>query len=212
MKKKDVNISIKLERYASANAEHILDNMLSHMIVEAGSMMYDRHSDFVQKVRDLDSPVHDAASIPFDCGGHGGHMDDSAGDCPKYARPDCFPGAAFEFSANGSLEYTKDQINISVEDEIEDERTNFIFSRIHPDTVYMLKGEQGQVVYTFEKDKRCMYGAQSPYQTFNVCVQTKKLRNEIDIDGGEFFVSYTLELNGSVAESAEITLNVEPLT
>lgn len=81
------------------------------------------------------------------------------------------------------------------------------FDRASPGLVTMLRSGLVSTALVFEAGRRhtCVYN--TPFSSFDVCVVTKKVNNDL-LRSGVLELDYLIELHGAQAERCRITVNV----
>jgi len=76
-----------------------------------------------------------------------------------------------------------------------------------PELVTMLRGGSVSTALVFEPKKRhvCVYN--TPFSSFEVCVQTLEVRNEL-LQKGELYLDYLIEIHGARTERCKMTVTV----
>ena len=76
-----------------------------------------------------------------------------------------------------------------------------------PQLVSMLRGGAVSTALVFEPDQRhvCVYN--TPFSSFEVCVHTLEVRNEL-LEKGELYLDYLIEIHGAKTERCKMTVTV----
>lgn len=75
-----------------------------------------------------------------------------------------------------------------------------------PDLVTMLRGGSVSTALVFEPHQRhiCVYN--TPFSSFEVCVHTLEVKNDI-LESGSLYLDYLIEIHGARTERCRMTLN-----
>ena len=75
-----------------------------------------------------------------------------------------------------------------------------------PDLVTMLRGGSVSTALVFEPHQRhiCIYN--TPFSSFEVCVHTLEVKNDI-LESGSLYLDYLIEIHGARTERCRMTLN-----
>lgn len=86
--------------------------------------------------------------------------------------------------------------------------TKICFDRGEPTLVSLLREGSVSTAFAFEEGRRhiCIYN--TPYFPIELCVDTQKLVNKLTYNGGSLHVAYLVEMNGVLAERAEIDVSI----
>ncbi len=86
--------------------------------------------------------------------------------------------------------------------------TKLCFDRDEPTLVSLLREGSVSTAFVFEEGRRhlCVYN--TPYFPIELCVDTQKLVNTLTFDGGSLHAAYLVEMNGVLAERAEIDISI----
>ena len=90
---------------------------------------------------------------------------------------------------------------------MEGSRTAVSFDMRSPEIVTMLRTGSVSTALVFEKGKRhhCVYN--TPYMTFEVCVHTLDIKNEI-AEKGTVSIDYIVEIRGARAERTKFSMRI----
>lgn len=85
--------------------------------------------------------------------------------------------------------------------------TKIGFDRTMPELVSLLRGGTVSTALIFERRRRhvCVYD--TPLSSFEVCVQTLEVRNEL-LTKGELYLDYLIEIHGARTERCKMYLTV----
>ena len=80
--------------------------------------------------------------------------------------------------------------------------------QIERDRVTLLRVGEVNSQMVFEEGRRhlCVYN--TPYFPIELCVDTKEMQNTLTYRGGSFHTVYLVEMNGVLAERAEVTITL----
>ena len=86
--------------------------------------------------------------------------------------------------------------------------TKLFFDTREPGLVSLLREGSVSSAFVFEAGRRhlCVYNA--PCFPIELCVDTKELQNNLTYHGGSFHAVYLVEMNGVLAERAEVTITL----
>ncbi len=86
--------------------------------------------------------------------------------------------------------------------------TKLFFDRDNPTLVSLLREGSVSTAFVFESGRRhlCVYN--TPYFPIELCVDTLELENKLTFDGGSFRAVYLVEMNGVLAERAEVCISI----
>ena len=86
--------------------------------------------------------------------------------------------------------------------------TKLFFDTREPGLVSLLREGSVSSAFVFEAGRRhlCVYN--TPYFPIELCVDTKEMQNTLTYDGGSFHAVYLLEMNGVLAERAEVSISL----
>ena len=110
------------------------------------------------------------------------------------------------FAVNGNVvEVSFDETALTG---MEGSRTTVSFDKRTPEIVSMLRTGSVSTALVFEKGKRhhCVYN--TPYMTFEVCVHTLDIQNDI-LDSGTVNIDYIVERRGARAERTKFSMRVK---
>ena len=110
------------------------------------------------------------------------------------------------FAVNGNVvEVSFDETALTG---MEGSRTTVSFDKRTPEIVSMLRTGSVSTALVFEKGKRhhCVYN--TPYMTFEVCVHTLDIQNDI-LDSGTVNIDYIVEIRGARAERTKFSMRVK---
>ena len=90
---------------------------------------------------------------------------------------------------------------------MEGAKTSVHFDVNSPDVVTMLRTGSVTTALVFEKGKRhhCVYN--TPYMTFEVCVHTLDVKNELS-EKGDISIDYIVEIRGARAERNKFSMKI----
>ncbi len=106
--------------------------------------------------------------------------------------------------ADGRAEISYDETELTG---MEGARTLVSFSLNSPEIVTMLRTGSVTTALVFEKGKRhhCVYN--TPYMTFEVCVHTLDVKNDIE-KNGSVSIDYIVEIRGARAERTKFSMRI----
>ena len=86
--------------------------------------------------------------------------------------------------------------------------TKLFFDTREPGLVSLLREWSVSSAFVFEAGRRhlCVYN--TPYFPIELCVDTKEMQNTLTYDGGSFHAVYLVEMNGVLAERAEVSITL----
>ena len=86
--------------------------------------------------------------------------------------------------------------------------TKLFFDTHEPGLVSLLREGSVSSAFVFEAGRRhlCVYN--TPYFPIELCVDTKEMQNTLTYDGGSFHAVYLVEMNGVLAERAEVSITL----
>ena len=86
--------------------------------------------------------------------------------------------------------------------------TKLFFDRSEPTLVSLLREGSVSTAFVFEEGRRhlCVYN--TPYFPIELCVDTQELVNKLTFDGGSLHAVYLVEMNGVLAERAEVDISI----
>ena len=86
--------------------------------------------------------------------------------------------------------------------------TKLFFDTREPGLVSLLREGSVSSAFVFEAGRRhlCVYN--TPYFPIELCVDTKEMQNTLTYDGGSFHAVYLVEMNGVLAERAEVSISL----
>ena len=86
--------------------------------------------------------------------------------------------------------------------------TKLCFDRDEPTLVSLLREGSVSTAFVFEEGRRhlCVYN--TPYFPIELCVDTKEMQNTLTYRGGNYHAVYLVEMNGVLAERAEVTITL----
>ena len=86
--------------------------------------------------------------------------------------------------------------------------TKLFFDTREPTVVSLLREGSVSSAFVFEEGRRhlCVYN--TPYFPIELCVDTKEMQNTLTYRGGSFHAVYLVEMNGVLAERAEVTITL----
>lgn len=92
---------------------------------------------------------------------------------------------------------------------MEGSATSISFSLDQPELVSMLRSGAVNTALVFEPGKRhiCVYD--TPFSSFEICVKTKSVRNELLLNG-TLDLDYFIEIHGAKAEYCQMKISVRP--
>ena len=114
--------------------------------------------------------------------------------------------------SEGELEYEDGVVTITYEESevtgMENCITSLTFSDTEPDRVSLYRSGPVKTALMFCEGQRYISVYDTGYGSFEVGICTEKCKNEIDTDGGELHISYSVEIRGSQAEHTELEMKV----
>lgn len=82
------------------------------------------------------------------------------------------------------------------------------FEKDAPGVMTMLRYGAVSTALVFEEGKRHICAYETPYMPFEICIQTKTVRNRLTMDGGTVELDYLVEIHGAKAERTLFSLEV----
>lgn len=116
-----------------------------------------------------------------------------------------------EVFCEGRLRVREDVFSLTYREsdmtEMEDATTTLSFHVATPGLISMLRCGDVSTSMVFEEGKRhtCVY--RTPYMTFEICVHTLQVENQLRVNG-TLFLDYVVEIRGAQAERCRLRLQV----
>ncbi len=121
------------------------------------------------------------------------------------------PEGPVEMFSEGELYITEDRVIIAYDESeltgMEGSHTQVRFERTEPGLVTMMRHGTVNTILVFEKGKRHICTYQTEYMPFEICVNTKEVRNTLLFDG-KIELDYIVEIRGAQAERTQFTIEV----
>lgn len=90
--------------------------------------------------------------------------------------------------------------------------TTLSYDRRNPGVLSMMRGGSYYTVLVFEEGRRHMCAYNTGVMPFELCVQTFKVKNELNDEGyGHLILDYLVEIKGAKAQRTKFRINVSPL-
>ncbi len=119
--------------------------------------------------------------------------------------------APIEMFSEGELYITDERVIIAYEESeltgMEGSQTQVRFERSNPGLVTMLRNGAVNTILVFEKGKRHICSYQTQYMPFEICVNTKDIRNTL-LEDGKIELDYIVEIRGAQAERTQFTIQI----
>lgn len=121
------------------------------------------------------------------------------------------PEGPVEMFSEGELYITEDRVIIAYDESeltgMEGSHTQVRFERAQPGLVTMMRHGTVNTILVFEKGKRHICTYQTEYMPFEICVNTKEVRNTLLFDG-KIELDYIVEIRGAQAERTQFTIEI----
>lgn len=116
-----------------------------------------------------------------------------------------------ELFSEGELYITDERVIIAYDESeltgMEGSSTQVRFERNNPGLVTMMRSGSISTILVFEKGKRHICTYQTEYMPFEICVNTKEVRNTL-LDNGKMELDYIVEIRGAQAERTQFTIEI----
>ena len=86
--------------------------------------------------------------------------------------------------------------------------TKLFFDTREPTVVSLLREGSVFPPFVLEEGRRHLCVSNTPYFPLELCVDTKEMQNTLTYRGGSFHAVYLVEMNGVLAERAEVTITL----
>lgn len=121
------------------------------------------------------------------------------------------PEGPIEMFSEGELYITDERVIIAYDESeltgMEGSHTQVRFERSQPELVSMMRHGTVNTILVFEKGKRHICTYQTEYMPFEICVNTKEVKNTL-LDDGRIELDYIVEIRGAQAERTQFTIEV----
>ena len=122
----------------------------------------------------------------------------------------------FELMTEATYEKEGSRVSISyAESELtgmEGATTTISYDEKNPTVLSMMRGGSYYTVLVFEEGRRHICAYNTGIMPFELCVQTFKVRNELNGEGyGHLILDYLVEIKGAKAQRTKFRINVSPL-
>ena len=122
----------------------------------------------------------------------------------------------FELMTEATYEKEGSRISISyAESELtgmDGATTTISYDEKNPTVLSMMRGGSYYTVLVFEEGRRHICAYNTGIMPFELCVQTFKVRNELNAEGyGHLILDYLVEIKGAKAQRTKFRINVSPL-
>ena len=104
---------------------------------------------------------------------------------------------------DGRIELAYDETELTG---MEGSTTVLSFEESAPGVLTMLRYGAVSTALVFEEGKRHICAYETPYMPFEICIQTKTVRNRMTMDGGTVELDYLVEIHGAKAERTIFSL------
>ena len=91
---------------------------------------------------------------------------------------------------------------------MEGSTTTVSFAEDSPDVVTMLRYGSVSTALVFEQGKRHICAYETRVMPFEICIQTRTVKNGLTMDGGRIDLDYLVEIHGAKAERTIFSLEV----
>lgn len=89
--------------------------------------------------------------------------------------------------------------------------TQISFDNEEPGIITLFRSGDVSSALVFEEGKRHMCSYRTPELSFEICVKSELVKNNITSEGGELELDYFLEFHGASAEHTVMNITVSPL-
>lgn len=122
----------------------------------------------------------------------------------------------FELMTEATYEKEGSRVSISyAESELtgmDGATTTISYDEKNPTVLSMMRGGSYYTVLVFEEGRRHICAYNTGIMPFELCVQTFKVRNELNAEGyGHLILDYLVEIKGAKAQRTKFRINVSPL-
>lgn len=116
-----------------------------------------------------------------------------------------------EMFSEGEMYITDERVIIAYEESeltgMEGSSTQVRFERSNPGLVTMMRNGAVNTILVFEKGKRHICSYQTEYMPFEICVNTKDIKNTL-LEDGKIELDYIVEIRGAQAERTHFTIEI----
>lgn len=106
---------------------------------------------------------------------------------------------------NGKLEIEYEESELTG---MEGSTTRLFFDTREPGLVSLLREGSVSSAFVFEAGRRHICTYNTPYFPIELCVDTVDMQNSLTYQGGSFHASYVVEMNGVLAERADVNITL----
>ena len=121
------------------------------------------------------------------------------------------PDGPIEMFSEGELYITDDRVIIAYDESeltgMEGSSTQVRFEKNAPELITMMRSGNVSTILVFEEGKRHICTYQTPYMPFEICVYTKKVKNNL-LECGVIDLDYIVEIRGAQAERTQFKIEI----
>ena len=121
------------------------------------------------------------------------------------------PEGPIEMFSEGELYITDDRVIIAYDESeltgMEGSSTQVRFEKNAPELITMMRSGNVSTILVFEEGKRHICTYQTPYMPFEICVYTKKVKNNL-LESGVIDLDYIVEIRGAQAERTQFKIEI----
>lgn len=122
------------------------------------------------------------------------------------------PEEVLEIRSSGTLKRKNGRIVLSYEETeltgMEGATTTVSFAERDPSVITMLRYGTVSTALVFEEGKRHICAYDTHIMPFEICIQARRVRNGLTMDGGTMELDYLVEIRGAKAERTVFSLSV----
>lgn len=121
------------------------------------------------------------------------------------------PDGPIEMFSEGELYITDERVIIAYDESeltgMEGSSTQVRFEKNAPELITMMRSGNVSTILVFEEGKRHICTYQTPYMPFEICVYTKKVKNNL-LECGVIDLDYIVEIRGAQAERTQFKIEI----
>lgn len=141
----------------------------------------------------------------------GDEMDEFEDEEPLAEEAESEPDGPIEMFSEGELYITDERVIIAYDESeltgMEGSSTQVRFEKNAPELITMMRSGNVSTILVFEEGKRHICTYQTPYMPFEICVYTKKVKNNL-LECGVIDLDYIVEIRGAQAERTQFKIEI----